>query len=220
MEDKSKIPILKVGDKVIINSIDWYNTNKNGSGNIVIEGSDTYFIDKMKKYCGKVYTIKESFEEDGNICYYLKEIEFIWQSWMFSPAKESTEEKSKKRRSFFRREPQTGDTIRSHYFNGIIIGENDDKDAFMILTTPDFDKHWLDKDDITEIDCYGRYLYHIDTCELNLNARANKLKESLSSEDEVLSTHKAINSNKGNNSQSDSSEFDLSKVIYRSRRIK
>ena len=178
-EGKEEEPQYKAGDKVVINSIDWYNANKDGFGRVVIEGSHTPFVEEMKEYCGKVCTIKERFKRHDDIYYRFEEIGYVWQSWMFSSAKKSTKEKSKKRRPFFRRDPQTGDTIKSPYFNGIIIGENDDKDAFMILTTPDFDKHWLDKNDITEIDGYGRYLYDIDTCELNLNARANKFKESL-----------------------------------------
>ena len=79
----------------------------------------------------------------------------------------------------FIREPRIGDTIKSTYFNGIIIGENNDKGAFLILTTPYFYKQWLYKDFITEIDGYGRYLYLIDTNECDLDIRANKLKESL-----------------------------------------
>lgn len=44
----------KVGDKVRINSIDWYNENKNKFGNVW----GHYPFDKdMSKYCGKVMTI-------------------------------------------------------------------------------------------------------------------------------------------------------------------
>ena len=44
----------KVGDKVRINSIDWYNENKNKFGNVW----EHYPFDKdMSKYCGKVMTI-------------------------------------------------------------------------------------------------------------------------------------------------------------------
>lgn len=172
----------KVGDKVRIKSKEWFDSQYK-SNREDIEPPEEYnrpFFDFMEQYCGNICTIK-------NV--YINTIKFNendedWESWMFDPAKKSTEEKSKKR-PFFRREPQTGDTIKSPYFNGIIIGENDNKDAFLILTTPYFYKQWLYKDSITEIDGYGRYLYHIDTCELNLNARANKFKESLLLEVEI-----------------------------------
>ena len=178
-EEKKEEPQYKAGDKIVINSRDWYNASKDGFGSVIIEGSTAPFIEGMEKYCGKVCTIKESFKRDKGIYYYLEGIGYVWQSWMFSSAKESTKEESKKRRPFFRRDPQTGDTIKSPYFNGIIIGENNDKDAFLILTTPYFYKQWLYKDFITEIDGYGRYLYLIDTNECDLDIRANKLKESL-----------------------------------------
>lgn len=124
----------------------------------------------------------------------------------------------------FIREPRTGDTIKSPYFNGIIIGKSDDKDSFLILTTPDFDKHWLDKDDITEIDGYGRYLYHIDTNEFDLDIRADKLRKYFMSSDyyteKVTTSEEQLSNNKDNDSQSNSSKFNLTKVIYKSRRIK
>lgn len=124
----------------------------------------------------------------------------------------------------FIREPRIGDTIKSTYFNGIIIGENDNKDAFLILTTPYFYKQWLYKDSITEIDGYGRYLYDIDTNECDLDIRADKFRKYFMSSDyyteKVTTSEEQLSNNKDNDSQSNSSKFDLSRVIYRSRRIK
>ena len=124
----------------------------------------------------------------------------------------------------FIREPRIGDTIKSTYFNGIIIGENNDKSAFLILTTPYFYKQWLDKDVITEIDGYGRYLYDIDTNECDLDIRADKFRKYFMSSDyyteKVTTSEEQLSNNKDNDSQSNSSKFDLSKVMYKSRRIK
>lgn len=124
----------------------------------------------------------------------------------------------------FIREPRIGDTIKSTYFNGIIIGENNDKSAFLILTTPYFYKQWLYKDSITEIDGYGRYLYDIDTNECDLDIRADKFRKYFMSSDyyteKVTTSEEQLSNNKDNDSQSNSSKFDLSRVIYRSRRIK
>lgn len=45
----------KVGDKVRVKSLDWYNTNKNHNG--YITGLDETFVDEMSKFCGKLVTI-------------------------------------------------------------------------------------------------------------------------------------------------------------------
>ena len=86
-EEKDEEPQYKAGDKIVINSIDWYNANKDGFGSVVIDGSSTHFIESMKEYCGEICTIKESFKQDNGIYYYLEELGYCWQSWMFSLAK-------------------------------------------------------------------------------------------------------------------------------------
>lgn len=45
----------KVGDKVIVKSLDWYNENKDTDGNVNVPCS---FVREMSKYCGKVVTIR------------------------------------------------------------------------------------------------------------------------------------------------------------------
>ncbi len=48
----------KVGDKVRIKSIDWYNKNKNNNGDIrSIDIGYAYFTRSMSQYCGKVAVI-------------------------------------------------------------------------------------------------------------------------------------------------------------------
>ena len=59
----------KVGDKVKIKSLDWYNANKAEDGEVYLESNT--FLQLMSKYCGKVATItyacscKYSLDIDG-----------------------------------------------------------------------------------------------------------------------------------------------------------
>ena len=50
----------KVGDKVKIKSLDWYNKNKDEDGEVCVYG-DSYaiFIQVMTKFCGQTVTISE-----------------------------------------------------------------------------------------------------------------------------------------------------------------
>jgi hypothetical protein len=45
----------KIGDKVRVKSLDWYNANKNHNG--YITGLGETFGDTMSKFCGKLVTI-------------------------------------------------------------------------------------------------------------------------------------------------------------------
>lgn len=47
----------KVGDKVQIKSIDWYNSTRNSDRWINLNGFK--FNPDMKKFCGKTFTIKD-----------------------------------------------------------------------------------------------------------------------------------------------------------------
>ena len=64
-----------VGDRVQIKSLDWYNENKDEYGNIDINDYFTFYADRSK-YCGKVFTIAEVFDD----CYTVKEDnnEYFW----------------------------------------------------------------------------------------------------------------------------------------------
>lgn len=50
----------KVGDKVKIKSLDWYNTFKDDEG--VVDCGQWYFDKKMSRFCGKIVTICESYD--------------------------------------------------------------------------------------------------------------------------------------------------------------
>ena len=68
----------KVGDKVKIKSLDWYNDNRDYYGNV--ECGFYYFIEEMTKYCGKILTISRI----HNNGYDLQEDEnFAWTDDMF-----------------------------------------------------------------------------------------------------------------------------------------
>ena len=69
----------KVGDKVRVNSIDWYNKNKDEYGDIDISHDFTFYADRSK-YCGRVFTISEVFDNS----YFVKEDnnEYYWTDEM------------------------------------------------------------------------------------------------------------------------------------------
>jgi len=71
----------KIGDKVRIKNIDWYNTNKDEDGNI--ELSTHIFMQEMSFFCGSISTIKDVFEDmDDNVVYYMEEMDFDWTDEM------------------------------------------------------------------------------------------------------------------------------------------
>lgn len=69
----------KVGDKVRVKSLDWYNANKNQNGHVINLGS--YFVHEMSKLCGKLVTINSVAE----YCYHINEDEYKynWTDDMF-----------------------------------------------------------------------------------------------------------------------------------------
>ena len=68
VEEKNR-PKFKVGDKVRIKTLDWYNENKNEYGDIPC-GDEYDFISQMTVFCGKILTIDVDFE---NETYLMKE---------------------------------------------------------------------------------------------------------------------------------------------------
>lgn len=69
----------KVGDKVQVKSLDWYNANKDYDDSVKL--SDEYFVSEMANYCGETVTIKSvskpfyTIKEDSN--------DFSWTDEMF-----------------------------------------------------------------------------------------------------------------------------------------
>lgn len=52
----TSFPKLELGQKVVIKSLDWYNSNKNEQTGIVELMTD-FFVEDMSEYCGKTATI-------------------------------------------------------------------------------------------------------------------------------------------------------------------
>jgi hypothetical protein len=85
----------KVGDKVRVKSLEWYNANKYGSTNTSVSIAELGFVEAMASYCGKVLKItaisSDYYRTDGNI--------YCWQDWMLedevvTEEKETTEDKT------------------------------------------------------------------------------------------------------------------------------
>lgn len=66
----------KVGDKVVVKSLEWYNDNKDCDGVVRVPCS---FVREMSEYCGRVFTIRRV-----NLnSYYLEEVDYTWSDEMF-----------------------------------------------------------------------------------------------------------------------------------------
>ena len=79
----------KVGDRVRIKSLDWYNENKNKIGFICFDYAN--FIPEMSRYCGEILTINQIVEECKQ--YLVSECAFSWTDEMIEGL---VEEESKK----------------------------------------------------------------------------------------------------------------------------
>ena len=78
----------KVGDKVKIKSLEWYNENKNKLGHVVHNDCNNTFVSSMAAYCGMEANITEV---AGS--YYILDVDngdWWWQDFMFEePIQES-----------------------------------------------------------------------------------------------------------------------------------
>lgn len=73
----------KIGHKVRVKSIDWYNNNKDRFGSVAIGDKKPKFTYAMSKYCGQVLTVDDLSEYDGE--YYMIEDDgvYVWADEMF-----------------------------------------------------------------------------------------------------------------------------------------
>ena len=61
----TRLPKFELGQKVVIKSLDWYNSNKDEDTG-VIKLSAEVFVEEMAEYCGKTATIVDVFKDlDG-----------------------------------------------------------------------------------------------------------------------------------------------------------
>jgi hypothetical protein len=76
----------KIGDKVRIKSIDWFNKNKVKGTNYVTGGNERHFTRAMSDWCGKEATIMLITEDIEYGDYYKLDIDngfYCWDDWMF-----------------------------------------------------------------------------------------------------------------------------------------
>lgn len=80
-------PKLELGQRVVIKSLDWYNSNKNEHTGIVELMTD-FFVEDMSEYCGKTATIVDvSKDVNGDTMYRidLDNRDWNWTYEMFEP---------------------------------------------------------------------------------------------------------------------------------------
>ena len=70
----------KVGDRVLIKSLDWYNENKDEYG--FLDFSTSVFVPGMSQFCGKIVTIEDVFEEEDDVVYCMEGIDYDWTDEM------------------------------------------------------------------------------------------------------------------------------------------
>ena len=77
----------KIGDKVRVKSLEWYNSDKSKEGNINCSNR-VFFVADMSKFCGSIVTIKDI---DRDIdAYVVEENNYYWTDDMFEGLAEDT----------------------------------------------------------------------------------------------------------------------------------
>lgn len=69
----------KVGDKVKVKSLDWYNSNKDENDEIC--DGDINFNEFMSENCGKEFEVSYIYPAVGG--YLLEGTQWMWANWMF-----------------------------------------------------------------------------------------------------------------------------------------
>jgi hypothetical protein len=80
----------KVGDKVRVKSLEWYNSEKNDNGDIL---KGYKFTKKMSKFCGNILTIRKVY----NCFYFVYENNNYWEDWMLEDEVITEEEQQEKK---------------------------------------------------------------------------------------------------------------------------
>ena len=81
----------KVGDKVRVKSLEWYNSNKDEYGEI--DRGTILLLKKMSEYCGKEFEVSHVY---SNEIYLLKWNEWMWEDWMFEDNTDNTAKTKRK----------------------------------------------------------------------------------------------------------------------------
>ena len=203
-------PEYKVGDKIIVNSIEWYNENKDDCGIIDLEDGGN-FVGSMKECCGKVFTISDSYELDNQIYYHFKETGWAWQSWMFSPVKKEVSD------ALYHVGERV--TINSKIWlaaqrldeYGSVIHPDSSNTCRFTSTMTKYCGRTVTIDRV-KVNVFGKHLYTFK--EIPYMWHSYMFVPAIEEDSKKLEAMP-----KDSNSQSNSSEFDLTKVIYKSKRI-
>lgn len=70
----------KVGDKVRVKSLEWYNQNKDSDGNIYLNDFGIPFIKEKSVFCGRKAVIASIFGEEYKID--IDKNRWYWKAWM------------------------------------------------------------------------------------------------------------------------------------------
>ena len=66
----------KIGDRVKLKDLKWYNENKNDDGTVIINNNDyefdVYFTKEDSQFCGEIFTISDTYGK----CYIFEEMEY------------------------------------------------------------------------------------------------------------------------------------------------
>ena len=81
----------KVGDKVKIKSLDWYNENQDSLGDV--DCGCEIFLKEMAQYCGKIMTIFKTFDDDTYVMVEDVEDEYFWCDEMIEGLADESQEK-------------------------------------------------------------------------------------------------------------------------------
>ena len=80
----------KVGDKVRVKSLEWYNSNKDENGDVLPHSDEClFFPEEMSEYCGKECEVVCVY---SNGTYSLKGNEWFWEDWMFEEESSTKEQ--------------------------------------------------------------------------------------------------------------------------------
>ena len=77
---KQTVMKYKVGDKVRVKSLEWYNQNKDSDGNIYLNDFGIPFIKEMSVFCGRKAVIASIFGEEYKID--IDKNRWYWKAWM------------------------------------------------------------------------------------------------------------------------------------------
>lgn len=85
----------KVGDKVKIKSLEWYNQNKDSYGDIYLNDYGISFIKEMSVFCGKEATVV--FDLGGEYQIDIDNKKWSWKDWMLEDEPTISEQLKEKR---------------------------------------------------------------------------------------------------------------------------